>query len=109
MTEENVNIIPEEFEEDEAIVDEEFDDDDDLFEETAEPMIDPTQVITLRTSGGDSRYIPADEPMALSQVKGLSGLTFGSVAFYMNAAVIDDATVIPVGATVTAVGNVKGG
>jgi hypothetical protein len=97
----NINEIPfeEEFEEEFEVE----------FEEELEPIVDPTQVITLRTSGGETRYIPADEPMTLAMVKNLSGLAFGAVSFYMNAAVIDDNTVIPVGSVITAVGNVKGG
>lgn len=74
-----------------------------------DPVVDPTQVITIRTSGGETRYIPAAAPMSLAEVKALSGLAFGAVQFYMNAAVIDDATVIPVGAVISAIGNVKGG
>ena len=77
--------------------------------EEEELIVDPTQVITLRTSGGETRYIPAAESMTLAQVKALSGMTFGAVTFYMNAAVIGDDTVVPVGSVVTAIGNVKGG
>lgn len=104
------NEIPQEFEEVEDEIEVEDDDDEDLFdEEDAEPIFDPTRTITLRTSGGQTRYIPTEEPVTLAQAKALSGLTFGAVTFYMNAAVIDDATVLPVGSVVTAVGNVKGG
>jgi len=46
-------------------------------------------VITIRTSGGETRYIPTSEPMSLADVKAISGLTFGAVLFYLNAAVID--------------------
>ena len=74
-----------------------------------DPVVDPTQVITLRTSGGETRYIPATEPMSLAEVKAVSGLTFGAVQFYMNAAVIEDSTIVPVGAVISAIGNVKGG
>lgn len=90
---------------------EELDFEEEFEEELAEEeiVVDPTRVITLRTSGGETRYIPADDPLTLSQVKNLSGLAFGAVQFYMNANVIDDATVVPVGAVVTAIGNVKGG
>lgn len=118
---ENENIIPEEeineevelpseFDEEEDVeMEEGSDEDDELFEEELEPVVDPTQVITLRTSGGQTRYIPAGDPMTLVEIKGLSGLTFGAVTFYYNAQVIDDTTVIPVGGVVTAIGNVKGG
>ena len=100
MTDE-VNNIPDEF-------DPEFDDELDQ-EAVPDPMVDPTQVITIRTSGGETRYIPTAEPRTLGEVKAMSGLTFGAVQFYMNAAVIDDATVIPVGSVISAIGNVKGG
>ena len=109
------NEVPQEFEEEaieieeEGVFEDEDDDDEDLFEDDAEPIVDPTRTITLRTSGGQTRYIPTDEPVTLAQAKALSGLTFGAVTFYMNAAVIDDTTVLPVGSTVVAVGNVKGG
>lgn len=98
--------IPEEFDELET---EEFEDEEDEFEIDDEPVVDPNRVITLRTTGGQSRYIPAEEPMPLSEVKNLSGLAFGAVTFYMNAAVIGDNEIIPVGGVVTAIGNVKGG
>ena len=107
MTDE-LNSIPEEFNTNEVIQEDEIEIEDDVFEVEA-PIVDPTQVITLRTSGGETRYIPSSEPLSLSQVKALSGLTFGAVTFYMNAAAIDDTTVVPVGSVVTAIGNVKGG
>lgn len=87
----------------------EFDEEDLEIAEEVAGVVDPTQVITLRTSGGESRYIPTNEPLSLSEVKSLSGLTFGAVQFYMNAQVIADDTIVPVGAVVAAVGNVKGG
>ena len=103
-----LNAIPEEFTAEEIIPEEAFEFEDDDYE-VEEPVVDPTQVITLRTSGGETRYIPATEALSLAQVKALSGLAFGAVTFFMNAAVIDDATIIPVGAVVSAIGNVKGG
>ena len=107
MTDET-NNIPEEFNANEVVQEDEIDIEDEAFEVEA-PIVDPTQVITLRTSGGETRYIPTDEPLLLAQVKALSGLTFGAVTFYMNAAAIDDTTLVPVGSVVTAIGNVKGG
>ena len=107
MTDE-LNSIPEEFNTNEVIQEDEIEIEDDVFEVEA-PIVDPTQVITLRTSGGETRFIPSSESLSLSQVKALSGLTFGAVTFYMNAAAIDDTTVVPVGSVVTAIGNVKGG
>jgi hypothetical protein len=103
-----LNSIPEEFNENEVVQEDELDFEDEGFEVEA-PVVDPTQVITLRTSGGETRYVPSSEPLPLAQVKALSGLTFGAVTFYMNAAVVDDLTVIPAGSVVTAIGNVKGG
>lgn len=106
MTEE-LNNLPEEFEDDEVL-------DDALEDEPStgdqeENLPDPVQVITLRTSGGETRYIPTGRPLSLGELKGLSGLTFGAATFYFNAAVVDDSTIIPVGGVVTAIGNVKGG
>ena len=97
----DINNIPDEFEP-------EFEDE--LQSEASpDPLFDPTEVITLRTSGGETRYIPALEPMTLAEVKAISGLAFGAVQFYLNAAVIDNDTIIPVGSVISAIGNVKGG
>jgi hypothetical protein len=53
-------------------------------EASPDPLFDPTEVITLRTSGGETRYIPTLEPMTLAEVKATSGLTFGVIQFSMN-------------------------
>ena len=106
MTEE-LNNLPEEFEDDE-VLDDALEDDASSGDQEVNPP-DPVQVITLRTSGGETRYIPTSRPLPLGELKGLSGLTFGAATFYFNAAVVDDATIIPVGGIVTAIGNVKGG
>lgn len=103
MTEELTNL-PEEFDEEDEILDDEL-----SLGEQDEILPDSVQIITLRTSGGETRYIPASRPLSLGELKGLSGLTFGAATFYFNAAVVDDSTIIPVGGVVTAIGNVKGG
>jgi hypothetical protein len=72
--------------------------------------VNADQVITIRTSSGQSHYVVSTEPLTLLQVKEKSGLTFApGVQTFLNNAIVDDTTVIPLGATVVAVGSVKGG
>ncbi len=68
-------------------------------------------VITLRTTTGDSRYVPTTEPLKLSDLIAKSGLVInGAVTYWMGTTQLTDTnTVIPVGETVTLVGAVKGG
>ena len=72
--------------------------------------VDMQQVITIRTSSGQSHYVPSPEALTLQQVKEKSGLTFAAgTQVFLNNAIITDETVIPAGATIVAVGTVKGG
>ncbi len=72
--------------------------------------IDPNQIVTLRTSDGSTHYIAVEGPMTLAELKRRSDLNFGgNVQVFLNNAVISDETVVPAGATIVAVGSVKGG
>ena len=84
---------------------------DDFFsEEEGFDLPDPNAVITIRTSGGDTAYVPATEPKTVSETMLASGLRpNGAVTYYLNGAEINGATVLPVGSTLTVVGSVKGG
>ena len=86
----------------------------DLFssEETANFVApDPNAVIILRFSTGDSKYVPANEPMALGAVMARAQLAAipGAVTYYLNGTEISADAIIPLGQTVTVIGSVKGG
>ena len=72
---------------------------------------DPNAVIILRFSSGDTKYVPASEPMTISatmsraQVAAISG----AVTYYLNGAEVTAETIVPLGQTVTVIGSVKGG
>ena len=71
---------------------------------------DATKVVTLRTSGGDTRYVPtdgSDTVGALIQKAGLS-MPAGFQVWY-NGAQLDMNAVVPAGSTLTILGSVKGG
>ena len=85
--------------------------DDFVNEETLVDLgIDPSNVVTLRTSSGSSHYIAVSEPTKLVDLKLRSGLTYTTgTQFYLNGTPINDDAVVPMGATIMAVGSVKGG
>lgn len=87
------------------------DDFDDLFEQAAEP-VSASPTITVRTTSGDARYIPVNGPTRLSDVVAMSGLSInGNISYFMDGGtqITDPSTIIPVGASITIVGSVKGG
>lgn len=71
--------------------------------------IDPTQIITI-ISNGRPAYVETAEPITFGDAMTRAGLTYnGNLDVYMNGQKIALDTPIPGGATVTVVGNVKGG
>ena len=65
--------------------------------------------ITIRTSGGGTKYVPATEGMTVRDLINASGLAIqGAYDVYMDQNVVAQDTIVPVGATVTLLGNVKG-
>ena len=70
----------------------------------------PTQAyITIRTSGGGTKYVPANEAMTVRALISASGLAIqGQYDVYMDQNVITQDALVPAGATVTLLGNVKG-
>ncbi|MCL4561884.1 MAG: hypothetical protein M1281_14905 [Chloroflexi bacterium] len=79
-------------------------------EEAPVELPEGATVVTLRTSSGDTRHVPVTEAMPLSAVMERSGLALsGAVQYWLDGNQIQGDTVIPLGATVTIVGNVKGG
>ncbi len=82
------------------------------FEDESVP--DPSTVITIRTSGGDTRYVPVPEGRTLTAGEvfmnsGLSVSGNGGFQIYLNGAIIKVTDIVPVGSTLTVVGSVKGG
>lgn len=93
----------------------------DLFEEgdeenpfaegnAAEEAAAERQFVIIRTTGGDDRYIDVEGPTPLVDILTKAAIRFTSTPeFLMNGATITATTYIPVGATVTIIGSVKGG
>ncbi len=98
-------------EEEETPVTEGEQEEEDFFpEDEGFDLPDPNAVITIRTSGGDTVYVPASEPKTVSEAMLESGLRpNGAVNYYLNGAEVKGDTVLPVGSTLTVVGSVKGG
>ena len=95
----------------EAIPAGETTEEDDFFpEDEGFDLPDPNAVITIRTSGGETVYVPASEPKTVSEAMLESGLRpNGAVNYYLNGVEVKGDTVLPVGSTLTVVGSVKGG
>ena len=71
---------------------------------------DPTSTITVRTSGGETRYVPTSEPLTVAQVLTAANLTVGGVVeYWLNGARIQATDLVPAGQALTIVGSVKGG
>lgn len=71
---------------------------------------DPATVITIRTSGGDTRYVPASEGLTVGEAILQSGVSLnGSWQVWMNGAEMHTGDVVPAGTTLTVLTTVKGG
>jgi hypothetical protein len=75
---------------------------------------DPATVITIRTSGGDTRYVPVPEGTTLTAGEAIlsSGLTInaaGGFELYLNNAKVKVSDPVPAGSTLMVVASVKGG
>lgn len=71
--------------------------------------VDPSRLITIRSTSGTSRYVIADEPITFGEAMLRANLVVnGSYEVYMDGNVITSTTLVPLGATITVVGNVKG-
>jgi hypothetical protein len=85
-------------------------------EVTGEPAFDPAAAgipadtyITIRTSSGGTQYVLATEAMTVRDLIARSGLAIqGTYDVYMDQNIVAQDTLVPVGATVTLIGNVKG-
>ncbi len=82
---------------------------DEVLNPIADAGIDPTQIITI-ISNGRPAYVETTEPITFGVAMQRAGLTYnGGLDVYMNGQKIGMEDPIPGGATVTVVGNVKGG
>jgi hypothetical protein len=94
----------------EAAAEEALDPDFDLPEDVAADLPEVGSYVTLRTSGGDTRYVPVEGPTAIGALLAASGLSIqGSVQAWYNNALVDLNDTVPGGSTVTLIGSVKGG
>ncbi|MGD0002836.1 MAG: hypothetical protein ABSE06_01260 [Anaerolineaceae bacterium] len=73
----------------------------------------PASVITLRTSGGDTRYVPVPDgqtTMTVAEVVSASAVYVGgAVNYWLNGAQVQAGDSVPAGSVLTLVGSVKGG
>jgi hypothetical protein len=66
--------------------------------------------ITVRTSGGQPRYVPTNVPMTPRDLLGAAGIfVTGVVEYWLDGAKIGLDDIVPVNGTLTIVGSVKGG
>lgn len=102
---ENPELPTEETEEDFGLDDFLGEEEDDFLPEGVEE-----EVVTLRSTSAGSTYVPIAEPMPLSTILAMSGLTIGAnCQFYIDSTEINGEAIVQPGATVLIVGNVKGG
>jgi len=81
--------------------------DDDEFE-----LPDPNSVITVRTPGAQTKYVPTagEEALPVSRVMNDAGLfSNGAVEFWLDGVQVHSEDLVPAGRTLTVVGSVKGG
>jgi hypothetical protein len=82
-------------------------------EETAAALPETGASITLRTSGGDTKYIPVpagQASMTVAEVVAASALFIGGqVQYWLNGVQVQPTDTVAAGATLTMVGSVKGG
>ena len=80
------------------------------FDDDAFAAPDPQSIVTIRTSGGDTRHVPVTEARSASQIILDAGLTVvGQVQYWLNGAQITGTDMVAPGSTLTTVGSVKGG
>jgi hypothetical protein len=71
---------------------------------------DPNQIITIRSSAGGTFTVPTSEPMTIQALLERAELTTSpSIEYWVNGVVVGSDFVVAPGATVSAVGLIKGG
>lgn len=74
--------------------------------------VDPNAYITIRTSGGDNRYVPVPESGTMTAGEALmaSNLSIsGAFQIFMDGVKVGFETVVPAGKELVVLGSVKGG
>jgi len=73
-------------------------------------QFDPNTIVKFLSTAGGSQDIPVEGPTTISELLALGGIAVGAnVQFWVNNAQVQPDFVVAPGATVTAVGLVKGG
>ena len=75
------------------------------------PLFDPTQIITIRSTGeGGNFAIPVTEPISITDLLAQANLTVSqSIEYWVDGVAVGPEHTVAPGTTVTAVGMVKGG
>lgn len=83
---------------------------DSLGSDEAESLFDPSQVVTIRSTGGGVHEVPIDGPMTIREVLQQAGLLASAqIEYWVDGNAVAPEFVVAPGATVTAIGIVKGG
>jgi len=81
-------------------------------DEDANPLFDPQQIVTIRSTGagGGDFAIPVTEPISITELLSRANLTVSqSIEYWVDGTQVPPEHTIAPGTTVTAVGQVKGG
>lgn len=79
-------------------------------EEDEGGLFDPSQVVFIRSTAGAAVEVPIEEPMAIRDVLQRGGLTVSTnIEYWVDGVAVQPDHMVAPGATVTAVGVVKGG
>ena len=81
-----------------------------LESEESENLFDPSQVVTIRSTGGGEHVVPITDPMPIRDVLHQAGLLASAqIEYWVDGNAVASDFVVAPGATVTAIGVVKGG
>lgn len=81
-------------------------------DEDANPLFDPQQIVTIRSTGagGGDFAIPVTEPISITELLSRANLTVSqSIEYWVDGTQVPPTHTVAPGTTVTAVGQVKGG
>jgi hypothetical protein len=92
---------------------EETDEVDNFLSDVEEEGVIPSaaSVITVQTSGGDTRYVPTETSLTVKDLLSKANLLVGgTVEYWLNGSKLQSSDeIIPIGAKLVVVGSVKGG